>query len=97
MAENCICRIELEIGNPGGVVLAIDDDSQAALEMGDAVIIGGTAPIYDGEVEVTPKVNAEQILMTRNHLMMDDVTIHKITVNNVSNPYGGQTVTIGVV
>jgi DNA/RNA endonuclease YhcR with UshA esterase domain len=96
MAECCLCNVVLEVVSPGGVELLIAEEQQQTLVMGDVVIIGGTAPIYDGDYEVTPRINVEQILQTDGKLMQDDVTVHEITISDVSNPQGGKTVTIGI-
>lgn len=49
--------------------------------------------VYDGVYEVTPTAR-EQILHTINKKMEDNVTIHKTPYSEVSNEYGGYTVTI---
>lgn len=49
--------------------------------------------VYDGDYEVTP-TNNEQILHTKHKKMEDDVTVHKTPYSEVSNEYGGYTVTI---
>ena len=98
MAECCLCNVVLEVGIVGGVELLIDSDPGAAVfSMGDAVIIGGSYETYDGPYEITPKVNTDQILQTKDKLMEDDMTVHEITIASVSNPSGGTTVTIGIV
>ena len=48
---------------------------------------------YDGDYEVTP-TNYEQVLYTHQKTMREDVTVHKTPYAEVSNPYGGETVTI---
>ena len=97
MAEICLCRVVLEIGTEAEIPLMITDETEACLEMGTELIISGVIPEYDGPCEVTPKINAEQTLRTRDMRMPDDVTVHQITVAEVSNPQGGKTVTIGIV
>lgn len=49
--------------------------------------------VYDGAYEVTPTAR-EQILHTKHKKMEDDVTVHKTPYSEVSNEYGGYTVTI---
>lgn len=49
--------------------------------------------VYDGVYEVTPTAR-EQILHTINKKMEDNVTVHKTPYSEVSNEYGGYTVTI---
>jgi hypothetical protein len=51
-------------------------------------------PSYDGPYEVTPRFY-EQRLETKNKLMTDELTVDVIPVNEVMNPAGGITVTIG--
>ena len=107
MAEICLCSLVLEIGaekevsmeisEGAEIELQITEETEASLEMGAELIIGGLAPEYEGPCEVTPKINAKQTLQTRDMLMPDDVTVHQITVAEVSNPQGGKTVTIGIV
>ena len=98
MAECCLCNVVLEVGSVGGVELLIDNDPGAAVfNMGDPIIIGGSYETYGGTYDVTPKVNVDQILETKDKLMEDDVTVHEITIASVSNPSGGTTVTIGIV
>lgn len=53
-----------------------------------------TAEYYKGDYEVTPLITA-QVLPTNDKLMMDDLTIRKIPLYEVSNNVGGTTVTIG--
>ena len=52
------------------------------------------APLYEGEYEVTPRVN-EQTLPTTKKFLEKDVKIEKIPYFEVSNSSGGTTVTIG--
>lgn len=54
------------------------------------------APEYEGEYEVTPKIEA-QTLPTAERLLMKDVKIEKIPYFEVSNNSGGITASIGEV
>lgn len=56
---------------------------------------GGSIPPYEGDYEVTPKVNEDQTLPTKNHRMKEDLTVTKIPVYEVSGPTGGTTIIIG--
>lgn len=56
------------------------------------VYLGGD--MYDGEYEVVPSLG-EQVLQTSGMILMDDVTVFPIPYAEVSNIYGGKTVTIG--
>jgi hypothetical protein len=57
------------------------------------VIESDDVPRYSGDYDVTPRVG-EQVLPTRNKLMIDDMTIKAIPVYKVSNTSGGVTVYI---
>jgi len=50
---------------------------------------------YTGAYQVTPHPVNDVILATKNKSMTDDVTVYKIPYEAVSNPQGGNTVTIG--
>lgn len=63
------------------------------LELGTIINVGDF-PIYEGSYNVTPKVS-EQVLETKNKSLLDDITVFEIPYASVSNPSGGQTVTIG--
>ena len=97
MAECCLCRIVFEIVDPNGLELVIEEELDVGFEPGNPVIIADIAQPYDGPYEITPKINTEQILETRDKRMTEDLTVHQITIAEVSNPYGGKTVTIGIV
>ena len=62
------------------------------LELGTIVYEGGGPP-YEGEYDVTPKIN-EQKLKTKGKTMKKDVTVYSIPYSEVSNPEGGETVNI---
>ena len=51
--------------------------------------------IYDGEYYVIPAPFNEQVLLTNNKLMEDDVTVAAIPYFETSNLSGGYTVFIG--
>lgn len=51
-------------------------------------------PVYEGEYEVTPAVQA-QTLSTAGKLLQNNVKINEIPFAEVSNTSGGTTVTIG--
>ena len=53
-----------------------------------------TDDIYDGDYNVTPRVY-QQILETKDKLMIDDVLINVIPMAKVINLSNGYTVTIG--
>lgn len=57
-------------------------------------IIAGSAKLYEGDYEVKPDFDG-RTLHTNDRLMLDDVTVHPIEVQRVSNDKGGKTVYIG--
>ena len=67
-----------------------------------AAVAVGVAPVqivahqnlYTGEYAVTPDITPV-VLPTRDKLMADDVTIHKIPLWETGNPQGGTTILIG--
>lgn len=68
------------------------------LEIGLAegvITIDEPLPNYEGEYQITPKIT-EQVLETKNKTMLNDVTVFQIPYASVSNPSGGNTVTIGL-
>ena len=52
-------------------------------------------PKYAGETTVTPKVENETVLPTRDKIVKDDITVLKIPQFEVSNTSGGYTLIIG--
>lgn len=52
------------------------------------------AETYDGDYEVTPKAESQE-LKTKQKYMVDDVTVHAIPYFDVGNNSGGRTVYIG--
>lgn len=52
------------------------------------------APNYEGEYEITPKIEA-QTIETAQKLMKEDMQIKAIPFYNVSNTAGGNTIYIG--
>lgn len=65
------------------------------VELGTIIYEGGGPP-YEGEYDVTPKIE-EQTLFTKNKTMKKDVTIHEIPYSETTNPEGGKTVNIAFV
>lgn len=51
-------------------------------------ITGATVAVYEGEYEVTPKLE-KQTLETKNKLLNKDVTIKEVPVYKVRNNSGG--------
>lgn len=80
----------------------MNDELILLLEDGDGIDLrlelgatGELPPVYDGEYTVTPRLDAEQELLTQNKLMANNVVVHPIPVVITTNPYDGRTVVIG--
>ena len=58
------------------------------------VILVKTDDVYEGDYNVIPRVY-QQVLETKDKLMLDDVTVEVIPLHKVINPSNGYTVTIG--
>ena len=58
---------------------------------------GGNAEIYTGEYNVTPKAEEATVLLTRNKLLTENVTVSRVPFCEVSNQSGGKTFIIGEV
>lgn len=58
------------------------------------VILVKTDDTYDGDYDVIPRVY-QQILETKDKLMLDDVVVEVIPILKVTNLSDGYTVTIG--
>jgi len=50
---------------------------------------------YEGDYQITPLVNSDQIFPTKNTRMTDDLTVYKTPTYEVTNPQGGMTLIIG--
>lgn len=58
------------------------------------VILVKTDDVYEGDYNVTPRVY-QQVLETKDKVMLDDITVEVIPLSKVINPSNGYTVTIG--
>ena len=63
------------------------------IDFGEVVFVK-TDDVYDGDYDVIPRVY-QQILPTKDKLMLDDVTVEVIPLAKVINQSNGYTVTIG--
>lgn len=90
MARNDVFYLDLL--DEEGLTLDLTGGDEMELVIGEAVI---SYPVYEGEYEVIPRLNIDQILETRNKRMLADVTVHEIPVTVTTNPHGGRTVVIG--
>lgn len=58
------------------------------------VFLVKTDETYDGDYNVIPRVY-QQVLQTKDKLMIDDVTVEVIPLSKIKNLQNGYTVTIG--
>ena len=90
MSQCRIIEFDIQVNNELDISLSGQDNTlDMTIEHGS----GGKLPVYDGEYEVIPKVDA-QLLETKNKSMTNDVQIQAIPYSEVSNPEGGVTVNI---
>lgn len=66
--------------------------STFAITFGSVVCVA--SEVYKGEYTVTPSVT-DQLLLTKEKMMKDNMTFMAVPKQIVENPSGGQTVTIG--
>nr|DAH88199.1 MAG TPA: hypothetical protein [Caudoviricetes sp.] len=57
-------------------------------------VVGVAAEVYKGEYTVTPAVT-DQLLLTKEKMLKDNMTFKGVPKQIVDNPSGGKTVTIG--
>lgn len=75
--------------------LSISEQDESPLELtGYLSIPERSGTKYDGSYEVIP-TGEFQLLPTSECYLVDDVIVHPIPYSEVSNEYGGVTVTIG--
>lgn len=78
-----------------GFALGFNDRNGFGVDLDFTVNVGITdIPCYEGDYEVTPKVNA-QILSTAKTFLKEDLTVKSIPFFKVSNTSGGNTIYIG--
>lgn len=70
-----------------------EDEEPAELDVGDAVIVHESLPVYDGPVTVVPSP-WEQVLETRYTSVMDRITVAPIPKNYGLITYNGRTITV---
>ena len=73
------------------VELEQTQEIEVEIQIGSSTIM--PMPKYEGPYEVTPTIN-EQILLTKDKAMEDDLEVKSIPYQEVSNPQGGKTVII---
>ena len=57
-------------------------------------VVGVAAEVYKGDYTVTPAVT-DQLLLTKEKMLKDNMTFKAVPKQIVDNPSGGKTVTIG--
>ena len=57
-------------------------------------VVGVAAEVYRGEYTVVPAIT-DQVLVTKEKMMKDNMTFMAVPKQIVDNPSGGKTVTIG--
>lgn len=57
-------------------------------------VVGVAAEVYKGKYTVTPAVS-DQLLLTKEKMLKDNMTFKGVPKQIVDNPSGGKTVTIG--
>ena len=85
--------IRLNVKPADSVSVQIDTRS-IAMTVAKAVLVNGERSPYEGDYEVTPKVEA-QTLETENKFLKQNVSILGIPYYDVSNNAGGNTIYIG--
>ena len=59
----------------------------------EKIIIDGQE--YEGVYSFYPSLSSDIILQTKQKKLRDDITCYKVPYAEVSNPQGGETITIG--
>lgn len=57
-------------------------------------VVGVAAEVYKGDYTVTPAAS-DQLLLTKEKMLKDNMTFKAVPKQIVDNPSGGKTVTIG--
>ena len=84
----CFDEIDSELD-----VKFIQTECNFNIDFGEIILVK-TDEVYDGDYNVIPRVY-QQVLPTKDKLMIDDVTVEVIPLAKVLNPSNGYTVTIG--
>ena len=86
-------QTDITFDNNDSFNVAFDEEStfDCVFDVGNGG--GSSADEYHGSYEVTPS-NSEQTLQTKDKILLNNVTVHKTPYYEVSNIYGGKTVTI---
>lgn len=84
----CFDEVDSELN-----VKFIQTECSFNIDFGEIILVK-TDEVYDGDYDVIPRVY-QQVLPTKDKLMLDDVTVEVIPLSKVLNPSNGYTVTIG--
>lgn len=90
---DCPCGVDFYIEDEPEVLFEIEDEESVELEIGDALIISGVYPEYEGTYHVTPAPET-QILETRNRVLLERITIDPIPQNYGRITYNGSFITV---
>lgn len=85
---------QIEFYETDTFVICFDETKEFVVDFGSISQTGTSLPTYQGSYEVNPDF-VGKTLSTKHKILRDDVTVHPIEVQRVSNPTGGKTVYIG--
>ena len=87
--------LKVRLAKTPGVKVSILSDKHNRVGIPPVVYVESNAyEKYTGSYTATPDVEPV-ILQTKDKVMTDDVTVFKIPLWEVANPYGGDTIYIG--
>lgn len=75
--------------------IVLECDPPEDLELIDSSSGGTSSEVYDGPYEAEPIFQDDQVLSTKDKLLINNVTIKPIRITTTINPSGGKTVLIG--
>ena len=87
-------RLSLTVEYPAEAALAVEEDGETALALGEPYV-DGHASEYEGPYVVRHAPFLAQTLATEGLLMANDVTVEEIPFFKTTNPSGGYTAIIG--
>lgn len=80
--------------NLQNIKLQFDESNQFAADFGEVYVTTEDVEYYSGSYQVTPTTE-DQVLKTKEKLMLNDLTVCAIPYSEVSNLAGGKTAAIG--
>ena len=76
--------------------LSVSGQLSTTNNVSGAISLTGSAyPYYDGIIEITPVVDLDILLETKEKIVTDNIIVHEIPYYQTSNLSGGYTVIIG--